>query len=297
MARNLTKQYMQDGLEFINSFTQVCLSGTKEDISNYIDINFSQKNPLKKLQAMILGDDFPKLAVKSALMQLCLKDKIEEFKFLFQNPKTSKYIDLISDYSSLFRGACKSGKYEIVEYILTSNNVKRKPDINVGVPEPQGKIGVKIDYTTITDIGSGSPLMLACENFHNDIVSLLLNHAKINQRMKDSAIEDAFCNSLSKGNIEGARIILNNSNIANNMFDQGNVLKEQSSSILQLYYAITNNNYEIVDFLLDECKVVYQDYFEHHNLEAHEKLKSIILNKELETNLSTSNKKNTRMKI
>lgn len=282
--------------EFIYNFVTKCKQLNHQELNTFINEEFAPKNPLQTINNFVFSKNSRRTAVERALVEFCEKGDLEKVKILYQNKHTKKHIDIEKDYSSFFRSACKFGHKDIVEYLLLSEDVKNKPFINVAIPGHRGKFGIELDYSTVTKVGAGTPLLLAAENNHNDIVELLLNAELIQQTNVDENIQNAFGNALAKKNIDGARIILNNSNIKETMFKTAS--KKNDKAQLQLYYAITNNELDVVDFLLDECKMEYKNYFEKNNLEMHEKMLSIILAKQLDTELDQSPKSSgKKMKI
>lgn len=235
--------------------------------------------------------------INEALMVACTNNSLEAVKILYENKSIQANIDTDKEYSSFFRVACKKGYNELVKYLLTDENVLVKPDINVGNPYVTRQI-FNSDFSANTQLGAGCPFWFACKNENNELIELLLNKGIVKQAVHPVVIENGFRTSLISGNIAGARIIKDKTNILEDLTKPNENTESKDPLIaLCLIHAISYKRKDTIDFIIDECNYTYDNELENDSIDSHKQMTIFLFQRKLDKELSIGNTTTKKMKI
>lgn len=272
-----------------HAFVECCSKGDVENLSVLIKKNYK---PATVLSMILKGFDNSnkEYAANHGLYQACVYNQLAVVKELFKSEELQSYLKMDRDFATYFRIACDKGFHEIVDFLLTDKSVLSKPNVNAGSPVVN-KLNFTTDYAALSQFGAGTPLSLASDRSHNEVIKSLLDSKRNKQNVNSVTIEEAFINCLRRDNIDGARIIKDNSNVLKTIIsdtdrpDDAN--NDNGKLVLEAYVALIAGKFKTVDFLANECGFVYNGQYKNHNPEMHQVLETYLLQKELNDTLDT----------
>lgn len=270
-------------------FMDACSAGDTILLSKLIEKHYKPSTVLSVLFGGFQRKGNKDYAANHGLYKACFFNRLGAIKELFKSEELQSYLKMDRDFATYFRICCDKGFHEIVDFVLTDESVLVKPDVNAGNPAIN-KLNFSTDYAALSQFGSGTPFSLSCNQSHNKIIEILLDHKRINQLVHPVTIEEGFVTCLRKGNIEGARIIVNNSNVLETIIRDSDSpadrFKDNGKIALECYTALIAGKMNVVDFIVDECGFIYKDQYKKHNLEMHTAIEAYLLQRKLQQDLA-----------
>lgn len=269
-------------------FVDACSAGDTSLLSKLIAKHYKPATVLSMIFSGFDSGGNKEYAANHGLYQACFFNRLEVVKELFKSAELQSYLKMDRDFATYFRICCDKGFHEIVNFLLTDESVIVKPDVNAGNPAIN-KLNFTTDYAALSQFGSGTPFSLSCHHSHNRVLEILLDYKRIKQLVHPVTIEEGFVTCLRKENIEGARIIKDNSNVLETIIRDSDApaerFKDNGKIALECYTALIAGKMNVVDFLVDECGFIYKDQYKKHNPEMHTAIESYLLQKTLNTDL------------
>lgn len=277
-------------------FIELCYKNEVEKLEDFIENNFSSGLG-KTLKDLFITSINKKDMISEGLIYAARNNNIEIVKELLTNKYTKNSVNLKHKKSSAFRIACKHGHLDIIKMLADNNFIQEKPEYN------DGKIGArfKVDDNTLINSEYGTPIGLATENNHIEVISYILSNQDIARNITMAALMESFHKALENGSVLALDLIkeeILTRKTGFGVLDKWGGFNKSTFDINNsLTWLLENNHMDMVCYLIKEFHYKHQEVFDSHVSESkkslNEELKRISENLYLYEKLNSDTKESS----
>lgn len=277
-------------------FIELCYKNEVEKLEDFIENNFSSGLG-KTLKDLFITSIHKKDMISEGLIYAARNNNIEIVKELLTNKYTKNSLNLKHKKSSAFRIACKHGHLDIIKMLADNNFIQEKPEYN------DGKIGArfKVDDNTLINSEYGTPIGLATENNHIEVISYILSNQDIAINITMAALMESFHKALENGSVLALGLIkeeILTRKTGFGVLDKWGGFNKSTFDINNsLTWLLENNHMDMVCYLIKEFHYKHQEVFDSHVSESkkslNEELKRISENLYLYEKLNSDTKESS----
>lgn len=277
-------------------FIELCYKNEVEKLEDFIENNFSSGLG-KTLKDLFITSIHKKDMISEGLIYAARNNNIEIVKKLLTNKYTKNSVNLKHKKSSAFRIACKHGHLDIIKMLADNNFIQEKPEYN------DGKIGArfKVDDNTLINSEYGTPIGLATENNHIEVISYILSNQDIARNITMAALMESFHKALENGSVLALDLIkeeILTRKTGFGVLDKWGGFNKSTFDINNsLTWLLENNHMDMVCYLIKEFHYKHQEVFDSHVSESkkslNEELKRISENLYLYEKLNSDTKESS----